>query len=129
MSTRATYKITEVTHDRHSQCFYIHHDGYPSGAVEYFKEMLGNYEQIASHRPGKLITAFSMIPNSEFTESHDSHGDTKYNYNLFFKLHGKEFYLVAYKITLTGGSVNDIQEIRTRFFDGTLQAFIDKYKE
>jgi hypothetical protein len=83
MSTRATYGIEE-------EVFYIHHDGYPEGAVSKFQAMLTNfflkredYEGKTEYVPRrKLVHGFiAGLPEAE-ESAHDRHGDTEFQYNL-----------------------------------------------
>lgn len=76
MSTRATYKIG--TRDSHSVVFYIHHDGYPEGAAEYFLAAA-----TANTLRGGMAERFVRAnDNAEFTTSHQIHGDTEFRYTL-----------------------------------------------
>ena len=87
MSTRATYVI-----DGHG--FYIHTDGYPEHAALYFLNMVkANAVEIKSHpqikheymnRPRGGYAAHFLRGNclAEFTEGHDAHGDTEYQYTM-----------------------------------------------
>lgn len=77
MSTRATYlfKATDFTP---AVCFYIHYDGYISGAAEYFRAML-NHPNDRGGFPAKFLRANDL---AEFTSGHDRHGDTEYQYTL-----------------------------------------------
>lgn len=76
MSTRATYKIQ---HNFGTLMTYIHHDGYPSGAAQYFFEA-----QVAARVHNKTLPQVWMFANerAELTESHEIHGDTEYRYDL-----------------------------------------------
>lgn len=77
MSTRATYSFycgsieTEVN-------FYIHYDGYESGAAGYFAAML-DMGRTRGGWAGSFIRANEL---AEFTRSHDAHGDTEYRYDV-----------------------------------------------
>lgn len=78
MSTRATYKIDFTT-------FYIHHDGYPEGAAEYFEAALKFRDTCDIDRaPNASFADDFMRANdrAELTESHDAHGDTEYRYTV-----------------------------------------------
>lgn len=122
MSTRATYRVEEFNECKsHVQYFYIHSDNYPSGAASYFKMLKSCTNFLADRdigsprwRFGKAITAFGMIPNSEFTRDHHAHFDTDYQYNLNFNNENRKWCLQAMK---------DYQE----FFSGSLDSFIEKY--
>lgn len=62
MSTRATYRINGST-------FYIHHDGYPEYAVEYFKAALVNLIEDKDYTKWGLANSVTKIANT--TESYD----------------------------------------------------------
>lgn len=124
MSTRATYKIVERTNKgTEVNTFYIHCDGYAAGAAEYFQHMLKfrnetlikMYEK--SYRPERYINNKSWasifeiaIPSAEKTVSHDFHGDTEYQYSLYFSKDCN--FIEARQVG------NDI------FFTGSLEEFI-----
>ena len=76
MSTRATYQIQDKT-------FYIHHDGYPSGAVECFANMI-NSLLVKSELTDADYAEHFAATNERASEvpSHESHGDTEYQYTL-----------------------------------------------
>jgi hypothetical protein len=73
MSTRATYEM-----DGHT--FYIHHDGYPSGAAQYFR----NAVEFTPEAPNASFADCFIKANAraELTGSHDTHGDTDYQYTI-----------------------------------------------
>jgi len=87
MSTRATYVI-----DGHG--FYIHYDGYPEGAAGYFFNMIkagagviesnpalkGDYLRDPRGGYGAHFLRGNVL--AEFTEGHDTHGDTEYQYTM-----------------------------------------------
>jgi hypothetical protein len=128
MSTRATYRIT-ATHSggSESQCFYIHYDGYPHGAVVYFEEFLDNLEKIIKdgrYRDGKCIAAFGMLPLSEFIDDHDSRGDAEYRYNIYYNREEEDFYLTAFEHRWAGEG----RDIWEEFFKGDLREFINTHK-
>jgi hypothetical protein len=85
MSTRATYLVNGTP-------FYIHTDGYPEGAAEYFRQMIGALTAPAADglavgaiadRRGGLVHAFIRgNDRAEPTESHQAHGDTKYRWDV-----------------------------------------------
>ena len=80
MSTRATYQIEEVT-------FYIHYDGYQEGAAGYFLNMIESNSAIDKNgmplnRGGPVEAFIRGNRLAEFTESHDLHGDTEFEYTL-----------------------------------------------
>ncbi len=127
MSTRATYRVKEYGNEGSLlQHFYIHHDGYPEGAAEYFKELVSNLEKLVDGplstctrcRPGKVICAFGMINGAEFTGDHFSHGDTEYCYDIFLDKKEMTFGIRAY---------TKEYKFMKLFFDDTLDKFIEKY--
>lgn len=111
MSTRATYKvITELT----ETTFYIHHDGYPEGASEYFQNAL------KSDRRGSFADRFhNANERAEITLSHNAHGDTEYRYDI--RTSGDEIVVMAMATSWD----SDKGEV---VFNGTLTEFIAKYK-
>jgi hypothetical protein len=80
MSTRATYQFTSRSKGTHT--FYIHHDGYPEGAAEYFFRAIAFNDQAA--HSGLPERFFRANPRAEFTRGHDAHGDTEFRYSLEF---------------------------------------------
>lgn len=79
MSTRATYLFeADLSNCRPAVCFYIHHDGYPEGAAEYFLAAL-----LHTNERGGLAERFIRAnENAEFTGSHQAHGDTEFRYTV-----------------------------------------------
>lgn len=76
MSTRATYQIDFTT-------FYIHHDGYPEGAADYFANALMHYNSKDRAPNATLMDDFHHAnPRAEITPSHDHHEDTDYRYTV-----------------------------------------------
>lgn len=98
MSTRATYRIFEKNGDEAIvSYFYIHYDGYPEGALDYFKQLLEfrewmkvRYEELGDsvlrdiHRKTWSALFEIGIPLSQRTIDHEYHGDTEYRYSLYF---------------------------------------------
>lgn len=116
MSTRATYEVDGYT-------FYIHHDGYPEGAAQYFKQAL----EFAEGRKGNM----DYSPNAGFTEdfmrantraaltpSHEVHGDTEYQYTVSTEVNALGPYKFHIKAQTRKGDV---------FFMGQLEDFIEQY--
>lgn len=88
MSARATYKFVGPLYVP-TVTYYIHLDGYLSGAAEYFWYALYAMDTIDNGRkPGGGIAAAFLRGNrlAEFTGSHDSHGDTEYQYTVTCEL-------------------------------------------
>ncbi|KJU85376.1 hypothetical protein MBAV_002425 [Candidatus Magnetobacterium bavaricum] len=109
MSTRATYQFTsnEKTNEP-TVTFYVHFDGYPEGAAEYFQAMLGQ-------KHGGLATKFMhAVDEAELTLSHEAHGDTEYRYTIT----GDDHLTALEKID---------RDTWTVFFEGTLAEFIKQY--
>ena len=76
MSTRATY---EFNSNGVSNFVYIHHDGYMSGAANYFRKMMNSV--------GEGITYYNAFIESNvdcvhLAQSHEDHADTEYRYVL-----------------------------------------------
>jgi len=85
MATRATYRI--ACGNKAELTVYIHWDGYPEGAADYFDRALNLYE---NPRGSELLekasfeACFLMAnPKAEVTRSHEWHGDTEYRYDLW----------------------------------------------
>jgi hypothetical protein len=77
MSTRATYLFKgSRSAFVPTNCFYIHYDGYESGAAFYFWNAVAH----PNKRSGLAGQFFRANELAEFTPSHDSHGDTEYRY-------------------------------------------------
>ena len=135
MSTRATFRIAEATRQYDNiipRTYYIHYDGYPSGAAEYFvqltdfmKEYLNKLEALFGTDAGMILRCYKKkrfssffemgIPFSEETIDHDYHGDTDYQYNLFRTEEGE---IIVTMKSLYGRD--------TEFCD-TIVKFIEKY--
>ena len=77
MSTRATYLLS-TAYDNDKICFYIHQDGYPAGAANYFHNM----HQCKNARAGFAGRFFRANANAEFTPCHETDGDTEFRYTL-----------------------------------------------
>jgi hypothetical protein len=137
MGTRATYRVKEVhPYGNFTQCFYIHYDGYPEGAVAYFKTLLTNFSYLKESTPlgaeslswrrGKAIAAFAMLAYCEFTEGHEEHGDTEYLYNLMYIHRDNKWFISATKVNRW----NEDGFFKTlEFFDGELNEFIEFYSQ
>jgi len=77
MSTRATYRFSNTALAGEDVTVYIHHDGYPMGAAEYFRKALD--EKMDSGKP--LLEAFITANRGALiTRDHEAHGDTEYRY-------------------------------------------------
>lgn len=126
MATRATYTFTgKVT--VHT---YIHYDGYPQGAANYFQNMLDVFVKQRESRNLRGGAAEQFIRGNtlaELTSKWDDHGDTEYHYEVdeFYNLNTfeTEYVIRAYKF-------NGFSDDRKRhiFFEGTVAEFIKKYQ-
>jgi len=77
MSTRATYTFSNTALAGEDITVYIHHDGYPMGAAEYFRKAMD--EKLDSGR--QLLEAFiAANDRAMITRCHEAHGDTDYRY-------------------------------------------------
>lgn len=83
MSTRATYKLP--TMNEGYVTVYIHYDGYPAGAAEYFSNML------AADRGINAETFIRVNERAELTRE-NYHGDTDYRYEV-----GRDGYVTIQK--------------------------------
>jgi hypothetical protein len=75
MSTRATYLFKTTNEFDPDTCLYIHHDGYPEGAANYFLNAFS----------AGGVDVCSMIrgnDGAEMTGSHETHGDTEFRYTI-----------------------------------------------
>jgi len=71
MATRATYQFISEWSGTHTA--YIHHDGYPEGAAQYF------------YGTSTILNINAFIRSNiraEMTASHEIHGDTEYRYTV-----------------------------------------------
>lgn len=120
MSTRATYEIDGTT-------FYIHYDGYPTGAAEYFMTAL---QYIVDDKPRAINSGFKDIfikanKNAEITESHDAHLDTNYRYTVttddeFHSMRGHGMDVLSVKVEAVQWDGKDPRTL----FEGPLKDFI-----
>ena len=79
MSTRATYLFTNNSMAAEDICVYIHHDGYPMGAADYFRKALS---MAKSHRRPILEAFIAANKGAQITRNHEVHGDTEYRYTI-----------------------------------------------
>lgn len=78
MATRATYLFKGPTPHSPDVCFYVHYDGYPEGAADYFRDAL----KVTNERGGWAGRFVRGVAYAEFTEGHEVHGDTEYRYTV-----------------------------------------------
>jgi len=77
MSTRATYLFSNTALAGEDVCVYIHHDGYASGAAQYFSDA----KHLASRDRRPLLESFiAANKGATLTRSHEVHRDTEYRY-------------------------------------------------
>jgi uncharacterized protein YdaT len=123
MSTRATYRIFQ---DGASATYYIHHDGYPEGAAQYFKAA-GEW---VDARSNQFIDAFLRANDrAEHTESHEVHGDTEYRYDVIAdaKLCGAKGWMDACLIAKERTGNWTEKPTWKEFYNGTVGDFIAQY--
>ena len=110
MSTRATYLLS-TAYSNDKICFYIHTDGYPEGAANYFHNM----HHCKNSKTGFAGRFFRANAKTEFTTCHETHTDTEFRYTL--NKHGE---LKAYKKRI----IDDQWEI---FYQDTWHLFVNAY--
>lgn len=112
MATRATYCFHPAPGSfRPKVTFYIHYDGYPSGAADYFQAMLD-----CPNKRGGLADQFIRANEcAELTGGHDVHGDTEYRYDVI----GRKV-RASRRVNFT-----DRWE---QFFDSSLEDFLAQYR-
>ena len=107
MSTRATYTFSNTALAGEDVTVYIHHDGYPMGAAEYFRKAMN--EKLDSGRP--LLEAFiAANDRAMITRCHEAHGDTDYRYTT----DGKQITIHHRKIEFTDESYNETWNLITK---------------
>jgi len=79
MATRATYTFG----NKH---IYIHWDGYPEGAAQYFQKMMALNDErhggLSDLRGGLTEQFIRANRGAEFTSHWDDHGDTEWHYEV-----------------------------------------------
>lgn len=114
MSTRATYLFNNNSLAAEPVCVYIHHDGYPMGAAEYFRRAMN--EKMDSGKP--LLEAFITANDGALiTRDHQAHGDTEYRYTT----DGNNLHVEKREISF---SDNGYQSLWFGIYDGDLHEFI-----
>lgn len=130
MSTRATYHFRiRLSHDVFDVCFYVHCDNYPSGAASHLEAALA-IDWPRQFNGKNVAKRFAALSGSEFTASHEDHGDTEYRYCITESDRGQfiEAYRRSFEERLDGDY--DLERIIwIRFFVGKLSDFIAKYKD
>ncbi|KJU86019.1 hypothetical protein MBAV_001787 [Candidatus Magnetobacterium bavaricum] len=110
MSTRATYQFTGNTTIDPAVTIYVHYEGYPEGAAEYFQAML-------KQEHGGLATKFMHAVDEDeavLTLRHEAHGDTEYRYTIT----GDDYLTALVKVE---------RDTWDTLFEGTLAEFIEQY--
>ncbi len=119
MSTRAVYSFKDSSNTFH---VYKHHDGYPSGALEWIQAALPLAWQLPRFEACEFATAFIAANKGihggavYLTESYASHGDLDYRYEISFN--GSYLIIHAYSIYFS----QDKQHEKI-IFEGTLEEF------
>ncbi len=111
MSTRATYFLPAGNYSDQMVCFYIHSDGYPKGAADYFYKM----HHCKNTRGGMAGRFFRANDNAEFTPWHEAHGDTEFQYTINIE---NELRILAKETIDNRWSV---------FYQGSWYHFVNKY--
>ena len=111
MATRATYKFKDNGWSGTDVTVYIHHDGYPSGAAEYFR---------AACESGRQGVEGFIAANerAEITRDHSAHGDTDYRYTV----RKGQLEVEARKLR-TNGDMELVESWET-IYEGTIADFI-----
>jgi len=121
MATRATYTFKSDFGDKH---IYIHWDGYPEGAAQYFQKMMEIREeqrQSLSDLRGGLTEQFIRANRgAEFTSHWEDHGDTEWHYEISG---GSNATLKVIKFSYDDSG----ERMGQRRFEGPLTEFIGKY--
>jgi hypothetical protein len=113
MSTRATYQFDSPATGR--ETFYIHHDGYFTGAAGYFRKAF------ESSQSGTLAEKFFRAnENAKFTSAAENHDDTEFHYTVS----GWGKLLVAYQRRPFGSS-DELQWVEK--FRGSVKEFVNYY--
>lgn len=120
MATRATYEIE-------NHLFYIHHDGYPKGAAQYF---LAAMEEGMKNDTITLEEAFVRANRDnavvEPIWTHDDHSDTDYRYTVKtapYQLNPKDMTLMIRVDKKAYNTITGLSYWATDYF-GTLVNFI-----
>lgn len=114
MSTRATYLFNNTALAGEPICVYIHHDGYPMGAAEYFRKAMN--EKMDGGKP--LLEAFITANDGALiTRNHEAHGDTEYRYTT----DGKNLQIEKREIVFNN---NGYKELWFDIYNGDLHKFV-----
>ncbi len=122
MATRATYtfKSSKGT-EAH---IYIHWDGYPKGAANYFKKMMELQEErqrpLSDIRGGLVEQFIRANKNAEFTEHWQIHGDTQWHY----EIDGTNLTVLELDM---GGSDDSEDRKGTQFFKGSIDDYLKEF--
>ena len=116
MSTRGTYKFVDSFSS--DVTIYIHYDNYPQGAAVYL------YNTLTNPSKGGFGTQFIRAnKEAEITISHDTHGDTEYQYHIICKHNLFDSEVVVRKV------IRD-WDLDTRYYEeyfkGNILDFIEK---
>ena len=116
MSTRATYSFEHQYFNKMIISYYIHHDNYPKGAAIYF----WNMHNKRCDAKGSFAEVFikANIGTVEFSEGHDSHCDTEYQYHV-----NQEGILTAKELTDFATRTFDV------FYEGHYAEFINLHQD
>ena len=141
MATRATYtlrqKETRAGAPRKGGVYhvYIHYDGYPEGAAEYFaaamklRALRYSAENLDAGLRGSLPEQFIRANAlAEFTNHPDDHGDTEFHYDIaeVYNAEKRETTVTVKAYKLANFSEKVLP--RTEFFNGPIEEFIKRYQ-
>lgn len=113
MSTRATYLLPTADYNNQHICFYIHQDGYPAGAANYFYKM----HQCKNVNGGLAERFFRTNHQAEFTPYHEVHTDTEFRYTI-----NHQGMLIVWTKAKVGNQWNI-------FYEGAWHDFVNKHLE
>ena len=121
MATRAIYTFDDGYTQRH---IYIHYDGYPSGAANYFEKWVGSGKSWpvprfeADEAAAGFVAAVKDDPgNVRISDSRTRHCDVEFGYTV--RLEGKALFIKVVSTNYWGGELNE-----TPIYDGPLYEFI-----
>lgn len=129
MATRGTYRITYNIVTRRDVYIYCHHDNYETGAAKRIKMTIELMDDLQKKYGRSKVTEFAecfIAANLsstivEITESHDSHDDTNYSYDITI---GETMELTAYKHEY---SLENEKIKRKIIFSGSVSSFLETY--
>jgi hypothetical protein len=127
MATRGTYRIAYNIVTRRDTYIYCHHDNYEIGAARRIKMTLELMDDLhKKYRRSKttefaecFIAANLSSTIVEITESHESHEDTNYSYDITI---GETMEITAYEHLVENEKIK-----RKVIFSGYVSSFLETY--